>query len=91
MPLCATYELLEHGISRRGYKSSNPSEQFNSAVLPERDDPIVDLVTNILNKMGDLILKRQKVSPYMVVLHSSFYFFIFATVIWFSRVDAMPH
>ena len=57
---CATYTYLERGVPRRGLKSSNASEQFNSAVVPERNLAICDLVSSTLNRMADYIFKRNK-------------------------------
>jgi hypothetical protein len=57
---CATFALLERGVSRRGIVSSNPSEQFNSCMLPERDLPVCDVITGIVSRMGTFTFNRRK-------------------------------
>jgi len=37
---CATYPLIEVGVTRRGLVTSNPNEQFFSAILPDRGNSL---------------------------------------------------
>ena len=37
---CATYPLIEMGVTRRGLVTSNPNEQFFSAILPDRGNSL---------------------------------------------------
>jgi hypothetical protein len=58
LPKCGTFNLLAKGIPRRGQVTSNPSEQFNATIVPERNMAVCDLISSILGKMNDSGFKR---------------------------------
>jgi hypothetical protein len=58
LPTCATFKMMEQKVYRRGMVASNPSEQFNSAVVPERNLPVVDLISDLIGKMADFTFAR---------------------------------
>ena len=49
---CATCFFLPKQVTRRGMVSTNPAEQNNSSVVPERALPIIDLIHGLMKKMA---------------------------------------
>ena len=54
LPQCGTYAILARGCWRRGLVSSNPNEQFNSMMLPERNLAVCDVITEIVGRMSSI-------------------------------------
>lgn len=67
VPLCATSFLLAKKVTRRGLVSTNPAEQNNSSVVPERAMPILDLIHGLLRKMARNCRERADIARQRVL------------------------
>ena len=62
LPHCATYIFMSKAVTRRGMVSTNPAEQNNSSVVPERAMPIIDLIQGLLRKMARNCRERSEIA-----------------------------
>ena len=71
--LCAVVYMLAKGVSRRSLLTSNPNEQLHSVILPERAEPLCDLIGSLMQYMATKCFLRHRKAQAISIHVSNIY------------------